>query len=105
MMRSVCAGCLSSELKPVTVAGVGQVVSFTTIRRAPTQFRDQAPYEVVVVDLQAGPRITGRLAADSIAPVIGALVHAVRIDRADAIFRVLASNDGRPSGRPPNYQE
>ena len=87
-MRPVCAGCLSSELRPEAVPGVGSVVSFTTIRRAPTQFRDQQPYDVVVVDLDAGPRVTGRLAGDSPAPRIGSRVHALRAERADTVFIV-----------------
>ena len=87
-MRPVCAGCLSSELRPEAVPGVGSVVRFTRIRRAPTQFRDQQPYDVVVVDLDAGPRVTGRLAGDSPAPRIGSRVHALRAERADTVFVV-----------------
>ena len=77
-----------ADLRPEAVPGVGRVVSFTTIRRAPTQFRDQAPYDVVVVDLDAGPRVTGRLAGDSRRPEIGSRVHALRAERADTVFAV-----------------
>ena len=87
-MRPVCARCLSSELRPEAVPGVGSVVSFTTIRRAPTQFRDQQPYDVVVVDLDAGSRVTGRLAGESARPQIGSRVRALRAERADTVFVV-----------------
>lgn len=85
-IRAVCAGCLSDQLMPFEVAGRGVVVSFTTIRRAPTRFRDQAPYDIVVVDLADGPRITGRLAGTSAPPAIGARVQAVSAQGADTIF-------------------
>jgi len=85
-MRPVCAGCLSSDLQPVSVPARGVVASYTTIRRAPTQFRDRQPYDIVVVDLDAGPRVTGRLSADSAPASIGARVHAVHVDHADTVF-------------------
>ncbi len=91
-MRPVCAGCLSSELLPHPVSGVGVVASFTTIRRAPTQFRDQAPYDVVVVDLDAGLRVTGRLAADSPDPRIGARATAVSASAANIVFTITGKN-------------
>ena len=91
-MRPVCAGCLSAELLPFPVPGVGVVASFTTIRRAPTQFRDQAPYDVVVVDLDAGLRVTGRLAADSIPPRIGARTQAVSATHASIVFTIISKD-------------
>jgi hypothetical protein len=42
----------------------------------------------VVVDLDAGLRVTGRLAADSRRPEIGSRVHAIRAERADTLFMV-----------------
>ena len=87
-MRVVCAGCLSSRLEPVSIAGTGTVATFTTIRRAPTAFRDQAPYDVVVVDLDAGLRMTGRLDRDSTPPTVGARVRVLRASGADTVFTV-----------------
>lgn len=91
-MRPLCAGCLSAELLPCPVPGVGVVASFTTIRRAPTQFRDQAPYEVVVVDLDAGLRVTGRLAPDSIPPRIGARAQALSATQANIVFTIIGKD-------------
>jgi len=89
--RSVCSACLSDQLEACEVPGFGRVASFTTIRRAPTQFRDRAPYEVVVVDLDAGLRITGRLDPDSPPASMGAQVTLVSADGADTVF-TLRSN-------------
>jgi len=86
--RSVCGRCLSGEFEPVDVPGTGVLASWTTIRRAPTRFRDEAPYDVVVVDLDQGQRVVGRLAADSAPPSAGGRVVAISADGANAVFRV-----------------
>lgn len=58
--RELCAACGSADLSPKDVPGNGALVSWTTIRRAPTRFKGQAPYVIAVVDLAAGVRFTGR---------------------------------------------
>jgi len=45
------------------VAGRGTLAAWTTIRKPPLAFRDQGPYDVAVVDLVAGLRVTGRIAS------------------------------------------
>lgn len=87
-MRVVCAGCLGDDLRPVGNDGSGTIATFTTIRRAPTAFRDQAPYDVVVVDLDAGLRMTGRLHAQSAPAAVGARVRVVQARGADTVFTV-----------------
>lgn len=87
--RTVCGACLATGLESVEVPGTGTLASWTTIRRAPTRFREDAPYDVVVVDLEAGPRVVGRLTADSAPPAIGARVAATRAEGANAIFTVI----------------
>ncbi|MFM1992156.1 MAG: putative nucleic-acid-binding protein containing a Zn-ribbon [Pseudomonadota bacterium] len=77
--RVVCAGCLSTRLEPSSVAGSGRLATWTTIRRAPTRFREDAPYDVAVVDLDAGLRVTGRLVPGA-PPAVGAPVHALAGD-------------------------
>ncbi len=88
--RTVCSACLSDQLEAFEIQGQGRVASYTTIRRAPTQFRDRAPYEVVVVDLDAGLRITGRLDPDSQPASMGAQVTLVSASGADTVFTVRA---------------
>ncbi len=89
--RAVCAGCLSTRLEPDRVAGSGRLATWTTIRRAPTRFRDEAPYEVAVVDLDAGLRVTGRLARGA-SPEVGARVLALPSETPYPLFDV-ASGD------------
>lgn len=89
--RAVCAGCLSTRLEPDRVAGSGRLATWTTIRRAPTRFRDEAPYEVAVVDLDAGLRVTGRLVAGT-SPEVGARVLALPSETPYPLFDV-ASGD------------
>jgi hypothetical protein len=86
--RSVCPACLGSQLESLAIPGEGLIASFTTIRRAPTQFRDLAPYDVVVVDLDAGPRVTGRLDPHSLSASVGARVRLVSVQGSDTVFAV-----------------
>lgn len=86
--RSVCSACLGSQLESLAIQGEGVIASFTTIRRAPTQFRDRAPYDVVVIDLDAGPRVTGRLDPHSLPAAVGARVRLVSAQGSDTVFAV-----------------
>jgi len=89
--RSICSNCLSSELLPHDVPGTGKLVSWTMIRRAPTRFRDDAPYQVCVIDLDSGQRVTGRL--DSAEEIqAGARVVAVETAGAAPIFQPIAAS-------------
>ncbi|MCA3180296.1 MAG: OB-fold domain-containing protein [Burkholderiaceae bacterium] len=94
--RAVCAGCLSTRLEPASVPGTGRLSTWTTIRRAPTRFRDEAPYDIAVVDLDAGLRVTGRLARGTV-PVAGAAVRAVPGDAPYPTFEMAAPSAGRDS--------
>jgi uncharacterized OB-fold protein len=71
-MRVVCAGCLSTDLRPVGNDGSGTVATYTTIRRA----------------LDAGLRMTGRLDKDSAPPSVGARVRVLHSAGADTVFTV-----------------
>ena len=86
--RIVCSGCLSGRLEAYQASGRGVIASWTMIRRAPAGFKDEAPYAVVVVDLDGGMRITGRLDSRSPPAAIGARAVAVRSDRGGAVFSV-----------------
>jgi uncharacterized OB-fold protein len=44
------------------LSGRGTLTSFTTIRVAPTVFLGQEPYDIAVIDLDEGLRVTARLA-------------------------------------------
>jgi len=59
--RELCPRCHRPGLEPHPVAGTGRLLSWTTVRRPPSAFREEGPYSVAVVDLDAGVRVTGRL--------------------------------------------
>lgn len=88
---SVCPKCLGSEWKPLELPGEGRLVSWTTIRRAPAGYAVTAPYDVVVVDLAPGIRVTGRMDAGSAPPQMGATVRQVAQEGTCPIFSMAAA--------------
>ena len=60
--RAVCPHCTTGELEWVDAAGRGRVHSYTVVHRAPDpSYREEAPYVVVLVDLEEGVRMMSRL--------------------------------------------
>jgi uncharacterized OB-fold protein len=47
---NTCAKCLASEMNPVQIAGVGKLVSWTTVRKPPLRFKADGMYYVGVFD-------------------------------------------------------
>ena len=90
--REICAACLSSALESVDVPGEGSLVAWTMIRRAPKNFRDEAPYAVCVVELDtARLRITGRLADPAADPPLGTRLRAIERRDGYSVFVSEAS--------------
>jgi len=87
--RELCPACLSPALALVELPGEGRLVAWTMIRRAPTRFRAEAPYAVCVVDLDAGVRVTGRLAGATDAQEPGTAVRAVARGEGYSVFEGL----------------
>src|SRR3989304_9890877 len=56
-----CGRCGARALRSVTFSGRGSLLSFTTIRIPPARFRGQEPYDIAVIDLEEGLRVTARL--------------------------------------------
>ncbi len=88
LTRTVCTRCLGDAFDCVGVEGTGTLVSWTTIRRAPTQFRDDVPYDVCVVDLANGQRVTGRLST-GVGASVGAAVIVTDLRGETPIFSSL----------------
>ena len=60
-----CPACGGEQLSLVETTGVGSVYSWVTVRRAlDPAFVESVPYTVLVVDLDDGGRINGRLLDD-----------------------------------------
>jgi uncharacterized OB-fold protein len=60
--RLVCDKCKSREFETINLSREGKVVTFTIIRVAPSQFVDQAPYSVAIVELKEGVKICTQIA-------------------------------------------
>ncbi len=63
--REICTACGSDDLEIRRIRGRGCLVSSTIIRRPAAAFRDEGAFEVAVIDLDAGPRITARIMPDA----------------------------------------
>src|SRR5690554_3581651 len=56
--RSLCANCQHDNLDWRVSSGLGRVLSFTQVYRAPIPaFRDSAPYFIALVDMDEGFRL------------------------------------------------
>ena len=67
--RSVCPNCLSQELSWIDCSGRGSVYSFTVVHRTSSEFREQVPFTVGLVELEEGVRMMARL--DLAEPAVG----------------------------------
>ena len=72
-----CRRCGSVELERVGVPGRGRLVSWTVVRRPSGPFAHRDAFAVALVDLDAGPRVTGNLEGWEHEPPLGAAVGVV----------------------------
>jgi len=56
--RLVCPGCGSRTFEGVRLQDEGSLLTYTVIRVGPSQFADQTPFAVGIVELDGGVRIT-----------------------------------------------
>ncbi|MFO7931266.1 MAG: Zn-ribbon domain-containing OB-fold protein [Thermodesulfobacteriota bacterium] len=56
-----CRNCSSYDLEVTRLSGKGKITSYTTIFVAPEGRESEAPYTVVLVELEEGPWIMGSL--------------------------------------------
>lgn len=62
--KYVCTKCNSASLKRFDVSGEGEIFTFTTIRVAPGQFQGEEPYDLAIIKLKEGLKITARIKAE-----------------------------------------
>ena len=72
-----CRQCGSVELERVGVPGRGRLVSWTVVRRPSGPFAHRDAFAVALVDLDAGPRLTGNLEGWEEDPPLGCAVRVV----------------------------
>jgi uncharacterized OB-fold protein len=58
--RLICAECHARDFETVTLPMEGTVFTFTNIEVPPSQFKDDAPYVVGIVDM-GDVRVTGQI--------------------------------------------
>jgi uncharacterized OB-fold protein len=90
----VCSRCLGDTFIEDVVLGQGLLASWTTVRKPPLAFRDQGPYDVAVIDLSVGLRVTGRILSQSNQQIgdMVSLTHQTEIDETQInVFEVKKS--------------
>jgi uncharacterized OB-fold protein len=73
--KYVCSNCQSKTFEKKKIKGNGRIFSYTIIHVAPESHQEQAPYKVVLVELNEGLRVTGRLVNDIDDVQIGSLIN------------------------------
>lgn len=81
----VCRRCGGDRLSPTSLSGRGRIVSWTTIYVPPADFTGEVPYDVAIVALNEGPRVTGRLQPGS-APAFDLPVRLVELHDGGYVF-------------------
>lgn len=56
-----CSNCVSYDLEIMQLSGKGKITTYTTIVVAPEGRETEAPYIIVMVELEEGPWIMGNL--------------------------------------------
>jgi uncharacterized OB-fold protein len=59
--RRVCAACGGREFEAVTLPDTGKVITYTVIRVAPSDFTDEVPYALAIVEVEGGVRLMVQL--------------------------------------------
>jgi len=57
--RPLCDNCFSQQFDWLEISGKGQLLTYTIIHIAPSQFQAMAPYTVGIVQLENGLKIPG----------------------------------------------
>ncbi|HEC78852.1 MAG TPA: Zn-ribbon domain-containing OB-fold protein [candidate division WOR-3 bacterium] len=56
--RLICPACGSKDFEKTKLTDYGKIVSYTTIRVAPSDFATQVPYNIAIVESDNGVRVT-----------------------------------------------
>ena len=62
--RPDCFHCLSSDMEWMEIPGKGRLVSYTTLRYAPTGFEADLPYTIALVEFENKTKVFGRLSKE-----------------------------------------
>jgi uncharacterized OB-fold protein len=59
--RLVCSACGSKTFETQVLDRMGKILTYTIIRVPPSQFKDEAPYAIGIVELDGGGRVTTQI--------------------------------------------
>jgi len=77
--QSLCAKCQGARLEWKDSRGLGHILSYTVVHRAPTPvFREEVPYAIAVIDMDEGFRLMTNVAGGGSTPL--AIGQRMRID-------------------------
>jgi uncharacterized OB-fold protein len=62
---AIC-GCGGEQFQEQTSPGRGQVYSCTTLHVAAEAFEEDVPFQIAIVELEGGPRLTGRILGERV---------------------------------------
>ena len=60
--RTYCGECKSKEFETIKLSDSGKIVTFTIIRVGPSNFSQETPYAVAIVEVNDGVRLTMQVA-------------------------------------------
>jgi uncharacterized OB-fold protein len=60
--RLICSECKSKEFEETKLKDQGKLLTYTVIRVAPSQFVNQSPYAMGIVELDDGPKLLTQIA-------------------------------------------
>ncbi len=92
--RETCDRCMSEALEWAPASGSGTIYSFVFMYQLlHPAFKDEVPYNVVVVELEEGPRLTSNM--------VGVADSEIRVGMAvEAVFEPLNDDVSVPKFRP-----
>jgi uncharacterized protein len=86
--RNLCPNCRrEAHLEEYTFKGTGTIITYTTIYNATEDFERLTPYNLAIIQLDEGPKITGQIVSSSMGVKIGMRVRPV--------FRILGKEGDR----------
>ena len=95
-----CRRCGNDVLDRIEVSGRGRLVSWTVVRRPAGAFAHRDAFAVALVDLDAGPRLTGNLEGWEREPPLGAAVRVTGEIGGIPLFAVEDSLEDRSTAAP-----
>lgn len=78
----------ASEFEAVTLSGQGTVYSCTMLQAAATPFEKNLPFQIAIIELEEGPRLTARIQGEPVK--IGDTVKQVEEKNGVQVFSLSA---------------